>query len=76
MRAAAPELGELLKMQFLWEKNCQSSGTLAAGADYILSPDSGGALIAVILAGRALTSAMLVVTAGSCSDGRDTDCRR
>jgi hypothetical protein len=58
MRAAAPELGELHKMQFLWEKNCQSYGTLAAGADYILWPDSGGALIAV-------------VTGRKSSDGRD-----
>jgi hypothetical protein len=76
MRAAAPEAGELLKMQFLWEKNYQSYGTLAAGADCTLCPDSGGALIALILARRALTAAMLVVTAGLCSDGRDTDCRR
>ena len=53
MRAAAPELGELLKMQFLWEKNCKSYGTLAVGADCILYADSGGALMAVIPAGRA-----------------------
>ena len=46
MRAAAPELGELLKMQFLWEKNCKSYGTLAVGADCTLCADSGGALIA------------------------------
>jgi Zn-finger protein len=32
--------------QFLWEKNCKSYGTLAAGADCTLCPDSGGALIA------------------------------
>jgi len=50
--------------QFLWEKNCKSYGTLAVGADCALCADSGGALIAVILAGRALKAAMLGVTAG------------
>jgi len=57
----------IFKIQFYGKKNFKSYGTLAAGADYALCLDSGGPLVAVVLAARARIAAMLVVTAGKSS---------